>query len=246
MKNTKNTKNTKAKAKKNLVIAGTSLVCAALVCVTVSRFAAEQNAPPDRTYAETEPAEIVTTVVTTSPHEISETLSLKNTMENTEDLPIVMVVLYENYAWGEDQDITIIDSRGSYYYLKDEQIEQLQDNSIWFDFDKDDWYNTLCSIAKLGEVTELSDGELKVILNFSENYEEVSKSRYYKEYESTLRDYGNYFLYGIYNDDGKPKYVLLSQYGNGIKCLDDEHVVNFVNQMIGFGIFPAGHKNFQY
>lgn len=55
MKNTKNTKNTKAKAKKNLVIAGTSLVCAALVCVTVSRFAAEQNAQPDRTYAETEP-----------------------------------------------------------------------------------------------------------------------------------------------------------------------------------------------
>lgn len=152
MKNTKNTKNTKAKAKKNLVIAGTSLVCAALVCVTVSRFAAEQNAPPDRTYAETEPAEIVTTVVTTSPHEISETLSLKNTMENTEDLPIVMVVLYENYAWGDDQDITIIDSRGSYYYLKDEQIEQLQDNSIWFDFDKDDWYNTLCSIAKLGKL----------------------------------------------------------------------------------------------
>ena len=62
----KNTKNTKAKTKKNLIIAGTSLVCAALVCVTVSRFAAEQNAPPDRTYAETEPAEIVTTVVTTA------------------------------------------------------------------------------------------------------------------------------------------------------------------------------------
>ena len=61
----KNTKNTKAKTKKNLIIAGTSFVCAALVCVTVSRFAAEQNAPPDRTYAETEPAEIVTTVVTT-------------------------------------------------------------------------------------------------------------------------------------------------------------------------------------
>ncbi len=61
----KNTKNTKAKRKKNLIIAGTSFVCAALVCVTVSRFAAEQNAQPDRTYAETEPAEIVTTVVTT-------------------------------------------------------------------------------------------------------------------------------------------------------------------------------------
>lgn len=72
MKNTKNTKNTKAKAKKNLVIAGTSLVCAALVCVTVSRFAAEQNAPPDRTYAETEPAEIVTTVVTTLPNDMKE------------------------------------------------------------------------------------------------------------------------------------------------------------------------------
>lgn len=61
----KNTKNTKVKTKKNVIIAGTSIVCAALICVTVSRFAGEQNAPPDRTYAETEPAEIVTTVVTT-------------------------------------------------------------------------------------------------------------------------------------------------------------------------------------
>ena len=164
---------------------------------------------------------------------------------NTEASPIVMVVLYENYAWGEDQDITIIDSRGSYYYLKDEQIEQLQDNSIWFDFDEKDWYNTLCDIAKLGEVTELSDEELKAILDFSEKYE-ADLTKKYKEYESTLRDYGNYFLYGIYNDDGKPKYVLLSQYGNGIKCLNDENVINLVNQIIDFCIFPTGHKNFQY
>lgn len=61
----KNTKNTKAKAKKNVIITGTSIVCAALICVTVSRFAAEQPMQTDRTYAETEPAEIVTTVVTT-------------------------------------------------------------------------------------------------------------------------------------------------------------------------------------
>lgn len=61
----KNTKNTKAKTKKNVIIVGTSLVCAALICVTVSRFAAEQPMQTGRTYAETEPAEIVTTVVTT-------------------------------------------------------------------------------------------------------------------------------------------------------------------------------------
>ena len=61
----KNTKNTNVKTKKNVIIAGTSLVCAALICVTVSRFAAEQSMQTDRTYAETEPAEIVTTVVTT-------------------------------------------------------------------------------------------------------------------------------------------------------------------------------------
>lgn len=176
----------------------------------------------------------------------STTVTLPSIEMNKEDLPIVMVVLYENYAWGEEQDITLIDSRGSYYYLKDEQIEQLRDNSIWFDFDEKDWHNTLCSIAKLGEVTELSDEELKAILDFSKDYEEISKNTNYKEYESTLRDYGNYFLYGIYNDDGKPKYVLLSQYGNGIKCLDDENVINFVNQMIDFGIFPTGNKNFQY
>lgn len=196
--------------------------------------------------------------------EISETLSYTTTVKsetsfvkstnvtlpsiemNKEDLSIVMVVLYENYAWGEDQDITIIDSRGSYYYLKDEQIDQLRDNSIWFDFDEKDWYNTLCSIAKLGEATELSDEELKAILDFSEDYDEISKNTNYKEYESTLRDFGTYFLYGIYNDDGKPKYVLLSQYGNGIECLDDENVINFVNKMINFGIFPTGHKEFQY
>lgn len=77
----KNTKNTKAKTKKNLIIAGMLPVCAALVCVTVSRFAAEQNAPPDRTYAETEPAEIVTTVVTTSPPDMKEpeiTMTIKS------------------------------------------------------------------------------------------------------------------------------------------------------------------------
>ena len=165
---------------------------------------------------------------------------------NTEASPIVMIVLYENYAWGEEQDITIIGSSGSYYYLKDEQIEQLQDNSIWFDFDEDDWYNTLCDIAKSGNVYELNDEELKAILDFSENFEEASKNKYYKEYKSPLRDFGNYFLYGIYNDGDKPKYVLLSQYGNRIKCLDDEDVINFVNQMIDFGIFPTGHKDFKY
>lgn len=77
----KNTKNAKVKTKKNVIITGTSLVCAALVCVTVSRFAAEQNAPPDRTYAETEPAEIVTTVVTTLPHDEKEpeiTMTIKS------------------------------------------------------------------------------------------------------------------------------------------------------------------------
>lgn len=60
MKNTKNTK-----TKKNVIIAGTSLVCAALACVTVSRFASEQPVHTDKTYAETEPTAIVTTVVTT-------------------------------------------------------------------------------------------------------------------------------------------------------------------------------------
>lgn len=166
--------------------------------------------------------------------------------EDTEALPIILVVLYENYAWGWEQDITIIDSSGSYYYLRDEQIEQLQENAIWFDFDEKDWYNTLCDIAELGSVTELSDEELKAILDFSENYEDVSKNRYYKEYESALIDYGNYYLYGIYYDEGKPKYVLLSQYGNGVKCLDNEDVINFVNQMIDFGIFPTAHHDFKY
>jgi len=64
--------NSKAKTKKNLIIAGMLPVCAALVCVTVSRFAAEKPMQTDRTYAETEPAEIVTTVVTTLPNDMKE------------------------------------------------------------------------------------------------------------------------------------------------------------------------------
>lgn len=77
----KNTKNTKAKTKKNVIIAGTSLVCAALVCVTVSRFATEKPMQTDRTYAETEPAEIVTTVVTTAAPDMKEpeiTMTIKS------------------------------------------------------------------------------------------------------------------------------------------------------------------------
>lgn len=73
--------NSKAKTKKNLIIAGTSLVCAALVCVTVSRFAAEKPMQTDRAYAETEPAEIVTTVVTTAAPDMKEpeiTITIKS------------------------------------------------------------------------------------------------------------------------------------------------------------------------
>lgn len=73
--------NSKAKTKKNLIIAGTSLVCAALVCVTVSRFAAEKPMQTDRAYAETEPAEIVTTVVTTAAPDMKEpeiTMTIKS------------------------------------------------------------------------------------------------------------------------------------------------------------------------
>ncbi len=173
----------------------------------------------------------------------STTVTLPSVEMNTEALPIVMVVLYENYAWGWEQEIKIIDSNGLRYYYGE---EQQQNDFIWFDFDEKDWYNTLCNIAKLGEVVELSDEKLTAILDFSENYEDVSKNRNYKEYESTLVDYGNYYLYGIYYDEGKPKYVLLSQYGNGVKCLDNEDVINFVNQMIDFGTFPTEHKDFQY
>ncbi|MDE6599827.1 MAG: hypothetical protein K2K34_07095 [Oscillospiraceae bacterium] len=190
-------------------------------------------------------SEIVLTTETT----VTNTATVMSTSEvtatsyTTETSPIVMVILYENYAWGEEQEIKIIDSNGSYYYFSDEQE---QDNLIWFDFNEKDWYNTLCDIAKSGNVTELSDEELKAILDFSEKYE-ADLTKKYKEYESPLRDFGSYFLYGIYNDGGKPKYVLLSQYGNGIKCLDDEAVISFVNQMIDFGIFPtAHHKDFHY
>lgn len=77
----KNTKNTKAKTKKNVIIAGMLPVCAALVCVTVSRFATEKPMQTDRTYAETEPAEIVTTVVTTAAPDMKEpeiTMTIKS------------------------------------------------------------------------------------------------------------------------------------------------------------------------
>ncbi|MBD5145109.1 MAG: hypothetical protein HDT21_04240 [Ruminococcus sp.] len=179
---------------------------------------------------------VTNTATTTSTSEVTAT------SYTTETLPIVMVVLYENYTWGEEQEIKIIDSNGLYYYFSDEQE---QENLIWFDFDEKDWHNTLCDIAKSGNVAELSDEELNTILDFSEKYE-ADLTKKYKEYESPLRDFGNYFLYGIYNDGGKPKYVLLGQYGNGIKCLDDEDVISFVNQMIDFGIFPTGHKDFHY
>ncbi len=58
-------KNTKLKAKKNFIIAGTLGLCAALACVTVSRFTEEETPWTDRASTETEPTAIVTTVVTT-------------------------------------------------------------------------------------------------------------------------------------------------------------------------------------
>lgn len=86
----KNTKNTKAKTKKNVIIAGTSLVCAALACVTVSRFAGEQPMQTDRTSAETEPTEIVTTVVTTAAPDEKEpkiTMTIKSNKAAENEMP---------------------------------------------------------------------------------------------------------------------------------------------------------------
>ncbi len=218
-----------------------SALILAVLCTALAGCANTNDDIPVKDVSLSEIVSTTETTVTNTAATVS-TSEVTATSYTTETSPIVMVVLYENYAWGEEQEIKIIDSNGSYYYFSDEQE---QDNLIWFDFDEKDWYNTLCDIAGSGNVIELSDEELKTILDFSEKYE-ADLTKKYKEYESSLRDFGNYLLYGIYNDGGKPKYVLLSQYGNGITCLDDEDVISFVNQMIDFGIFPTGHKDFHY
>ena len=62
-----------AKTKKNILICGTTVVCAALICVTASRFSYEQQ-QTDRTSADTPQTEIVTTVVTSAVTTMPETV----------------------------------------------------------------------------------------------------------------------------------------------------------------------------
>ncbi len=177
----------------------------------------------------------------------STTVSTSEVTEGTEEPPIVLAVVYENYAWVEEQEVKIYDSGGSrYFYVYGEGYGEGDDNFLWLDFSKKDLQDTMRKIAELGSVTEVSDEALKAISDFSGKYEE-GLTKKYKEYESGLRDYGGNMLYGIYYDDGAPKYVLLCQYGNQIKCLDDEDVINFANQMIELGVFPtAHHEDFRY
>ena len=175
-------------------------------------------------------------ITSDSDAEIKEPITCEENDRDFITASIVMVQIYENYAWGFEQEITVIDSNGSCYYFEayGEGVDSSEGISLYED---DDWYDKLVEITESKSIGQISEDISDVIQEFLCDIEQY-ESYPVKEYPSTLRDYGTESLYGIYIDENNiPQYVKLCQYGNNIKCIDNDEVVDFVNQMINSDIF---------
>lgn len=186
-------------------------------------------------------SEIVSVNIISTTETVTETYTNEAFIETENDnyfetSPIVMVHIYENYAWSFEQEVTIIDTDGYLYYFEcsGEGVDDSEKINL---HDDDNWYYELTKITSTESIGQIEENIMDNINEFSYNFEQY-KEYPIKEYSSYLRDYGNDYLYGIYFDENNvPQYIMLSQYGNNIKCINNDSVINFVDQMIDSDIF---------
>ncbi len=163
--------------------------------------------------------------------------------------PIVLISIYESWAYGFEQDITVLDYDGQYYNY------QTYDETEKIDIIEDEWYNKILEIDPIKNdenYIRVNEESMKVITEFSEqlvNYRDCDMKEY-----SDLEEYdaGILSVYGVYYDkEGIPQYVKLCSYGEKVNCVDNKDVIDFVNQMSFTNdmryIFYDGFKaRFQY
>lgn len=148
---------------------------------------------------------------------------------------IMFLKVYENWAWGKQQDLTVIDSDGKMYthsFIGGYGDSSSEDDVEWVELSADDWYDRLVEIAESGEaVGSLSAVTKNRIRNNVKNFAEWD-SLPMKEYPTQSYDYGSNVLCGIcFGDDGEPMLVTLAVAGDVPRCRRSLKVKSFVNKL---------------
>lgn len=146
---------------------------------------------------------------------------------------VLLLRLYGNYAWGFQQDASIVDSNGAIYNVPDKYLPP--DKSI---LSQDDWYERLVRVTENEESAgHISKDNLSLLRRLYGKIDEYTMEPY-KEYESGGRDCGSFSLYLIYIDEnGFTKYLRLCSYGDWVRSIDDKDIIRFANRMYRSGFY---------
>lgn len=148
---------------------------------------------------------------------------------------IMMITVHNNWAWGIEQSVTVIDRDGNRHsqYCNNEKYDYKVDHmpDEWIDLKEDGWYEKLLEIAENGKAgVKLSETEAGYIRKNARNFAGWS-SLSVKEYvDAHTFDYGVKVLYGIYLDeDSNPCLARLACAGDSMECADSADARKFVN-----------------
>lgn len=149
------------------------------------------------------------------------------------DVPrVMMFTMHNNWAWGIQQSVMVIDSDGNCYshYTDNSNYAYNYGNKPdgWIDLKEDGWYDKLLEIANGEPTGKLSASEVDHIQKNIGSFESWS-SLPVKKYNDHTCDFGTKALYGVYFAEGGMGVAELACEGDAMECRDSKEVMKFVN-----------------
>lgn len=140
---------------------------------------------------------------------------------------IMLVKIRVNYAWGQDQTVTVIDREGKSRSSSASKVGYGEYPEGWVDLSADDWYARLLDISENGSVGR-NFTNVRSVWRSVESFSDWSKLPE-KDYGTQSFDYGSVILYGVYYDNDVPTITELARAGDVPSCKDSAEVRRFVN-----------------
>lgn len=185
------------------------------------------------------PKDTIQSIVTTSINQFSENIIVNNTtllpnitvessisssFDNISE-EIMMVSIYESFAFSYQQEIEIVDVNGNCYTMQNTDISES------FNFADNNWYDVLKSMLQTESNGKLNDCILDSIRDFASRFQDYTEYSL-KQYPGATMDYGVKYLYGIYHDENNvTQYILLCSFGDDVNCIDDSDVTELINKL---------------
>lgn len=149
------------------------------------------------------------------------------------DVPrVMMFTMHNNWAWGIQQSVMVIDSDGKCYshYTDNSNYDYSYGHypDGWIDLGEDGWYEKLLEITNNEPSGKLTSNEVYQIQKNIENFESWGNLPV-KDYNDGCFDYGVKTLYGVYFAEGGMGVAELACVGDAMECKDSKEVRKFVN-----------------